>query len=252
MKQKTLGAIVLAAGKGKRMNSKRKNKVTFPLGNRPMILHAVNLLEAIEIGTIIVVVGFAKKSVVDVLRDTSVIFAEQRKRLGTAHACSRALLKLPRHITDVLVLQGDDSAFYKQEILKKLIESHISSRATLTFLTLALDNPFGLGRVVRDALGQVASVVEEKDATEKQRLISEINPACYLFQVKFLRKYLKKIKKSSITGEYYLTNLIGIAIKNKEKVETVKIKGMPWRGVNTEEELKVAEKLFQVYEKDNN
>ena len=244
MKQKNLGVIVLAAGKGKRMNSKRKNKVTFPLGNRPMILHAVKLLEAIEIRTIIVVVGFAKKSVIDVLKDTSVIFAEQRKRLGTAHACSRALLKLPRNITDVLVLQGDDSAFYKPEILKKLIENHVSSQATLTFLTLALDKPFGLGRVVRDAFGQVVSVIEEKDATEKQRLISEINPACYLFNVAFLRKNLKKIKKSSVTGEYYLTSLISLAIDDKEKVETVKVKGMPWRGVNTKEELEEAKRLF--------
>lgn len=244
MKQKNLGAIVLAAGKGKRMNSKRKNKVTFPLGNRPMILHAVKLLETIGIKTIIVVVGFAKKSVIDVFKDTSVIFAEQRKRLGTAHACSCALLKLPRNITDVLVLQGDDSAFYKPEILKKLIEIHAFSHATLTFLTLQLDNPFGLGRVVRDAFGRVASVIEEKDATEKQRLISEINPACYLFNVAFLRKNLKKIKKSSVTGEYYLTRLIGLAINSKEKVEAVKIKGMSWRGVNTEEELKEAQKLF--------
>ena len=244
MKQKTLGAIVLAAGKGKRMNSKRKNKVTFSLGNRPMILHAVKLLEAIEIGIIIVVVGFAKKSVIDVLKDTSVIFAEQRKRLGTAHASSRALLKLPRHITDVLVLQGDDSAFYKPEILKKLISVHTLSKSVITFLTLDLQNPFGLGRVVRDSSDKVISVVEEKDATKKDRAITEINPACYVFKVNFLRKYLSKIKKSGVTGEYYLTNLIGIAIKNKEKVETVKIKGMPWRGVNTKEELKEAQKLF--------
>lgn len=244
MKEKSLGAIVLAAGKGKRMNSKRKNKVIFSLGNKPMIVHTIDLLEKAGIKTIVVVVGFAKKSVMDALKDTSVIFAEQRKRLGTAHACSRALLKLPKNITDVLVLQGDDSAFYKPEILKKLIESHASSRATLTFLTLVIDKPFGLGRVVRDSLGRVASVIEEKDATEKERAITEINPACYVFKVNFLRKYLGKIKKSSVTGEYYLTNLIGIAIKNKEKVETVKIKGIPWRGVNTEEELKEARRLF--------
>jgi bifunctional UDP-N-acetylglucosamine pyrophosphorylase / glucosamine-1-phosphate N-acetyltransferase len=100
-----------------------------------------------------------------------------------------------------------------------------------------------LGRVVRDASGNVTAIVEEKDATEEQRAINEINAACYFFSTKFLKKYLKKIKKSPVTGEYYIVSLIEMAAKNKETIETMQV-DLPWRGVNTQEELKEAEQLF--------
>jgi bifunctional UDP-N-acetylglucosamine pyrophosphorylase/glucosamine-1-phosphate N-acetyltransferase len=125
------------------------------------------------------------------------------------------------------------------------MHAHIVSDASLTFLTIDVTNPFGLGRIVRDDKGNVKAIVEEKDATESQRIIEEINPACYFFKVSFLKKYLKKVKKSPITGEYYLTSLVDIAIHNKEKIETVQAGFMPWRGVNTKEELREAELIYQ-------
>ncbi|MBI2613631.1 MAG: NTP transferase domain-containing protein [Candidatus Levybacteria bacterium] len=243
---KKIAAIILAAGKGKRMKSKYINKVVVSLGDKHMILHAVDRLKGLLINPIIVVVGFAKESVMKVL-DGKVIFAEQAKRLGTAHAVMCGLKKVPQDVDAVLVLNGDDSAFYTSEIIEKLIKTHQDSSAALSFLTITVDNPSGLGRVVRDNNGKIMGIVEEKDATEKQRGISEINPACYTFNISFLKKYLDKIKKSDVTGEYYLTSLIDAAIKNNEKVESVPCGKILWRGINTPEELKEAERLFLTF-----
>lgn len=247
MKQSgSLGAIVLAAGKGKRMNSKSLNKVALPLGRKPMILHTMSLLKSLKINKIIVVVGFAKDSVMKILGNR-VNFAYQPKRLGTGHAVSCALRELPKDIDNVLVLNGDDSAFYRSETIKKLIQTHFLSNASLTFLTIHMDNPRGLGRIVRDKKSKVRAVVEEKDASEDILKVKEVNPACYIFKVSFLKKYLPKVKKSSVTGEYYLTSLIDLAVSNNEKIETLKGGKLVWRGVNTKEELEEAQKLFSSY-----
>lgn len=238
-----LGAIILAAGRGKRMSTKNKNKVTFTLADKPLVKHSVDLLEHLHFHSIVVVVGYAQESVRKVLQDEPVIFAEQTKRLGTAHAVATGFKKIPADVTDVLVINGDDSAFYTPDVIAQLAAKHIDSQAAATFLTVKLDNPFALGRVVRDDNGKVVAIVEEKDATEQQRAIQEINAACYFFSTKFLRKYLKLIKKSPVTGEYYIVSLIELAAKNKEIVETVQAE-IPWRGVNTKEELEEAERLF--------
>jgi bifunctional UDP-N-acetylglucosamine pyrophosphorylase/glucosamine-1-phosphate N-acetyltransferase len=244
--ENNFGAIILAAGRGKRMQAKSTNKVVLSLADKPLILHSIHTLEAMYFKTIVVVVGFAKASVQNVLKDSRVLFAEQKKRLGTAHALKSALAVLPSEITEVLVIQGDDSAFYKEDIIKKLAEKHKASDAALTMLTIDVVNPHGLGRIVRDASGEVVSIIEEKDATDKERAITEINPACYLFKVDFLKKYLPTVKKSPITGEYYLTSLIHIAMEHHEKLATVQAGAMPWRGVNTKEELEEAERLHKI------
>ncbi len=237
------GAIILAAGKGSRMNAKDSNKVTFMLGDKPMILHAVHLLEKMKVQPIVIVVGFAKESVRSLFTN-DVLFAEQKKRLGTAHAAYKAMEVLPDDVTDVFILNGDDSAFYTEDILKGLLEEHVKNENEITFLTLNVPDPKGLGRIVRNKSGEVMAIVEEKDATDEQRKIKEINPACYLFKTSFLKKYLGKIKKSPMTGEYYIVSLVETAINNQLKVEGIKGGKVPWRGVNTGEELQEAEKLF--------
>ncbi len=246
MKEKrTLGAIVLAAGRGKRMNAKGMNKVTLFLADKPIILHAIELLEKTNLKHIVIVVGFAKQSVINIIKNPHVIFAEQRKRLGTGHAVRSGLEKIPPGVTDVLVIQGDDSFFYRESIISELVKKHLASDASVTFLTIHVNNPFGLGRIMRDSSGKVLAVVEEKDATDAERKINEINPACYIFKSDFLKKYLPKIKKSPVTGEFYLTRLIDIAIENKESIETMRAGFLPWRGVNTKEELEEAERLYR-------
>ena len=236
------GAIILAAGQGSRMNSKEKNKVTRSLGDKPMILHITHLLEEMNINPIVIVVGFAKESVMKLFND-NVLFAEQKKRLGTAHAAHQGVKVLPEEVKHVFILNGDDSAFYKKDILEKLMKSHINNKNTITFLTLNVNDPKGLGRVVRKD-GKVVSIVEEKDATNDEKNIKEINPALYLFEVSFLKKFLGKVKKSKVTGEYYLMSLLDFAIDKKYKVEGINGGNMPWRGVNTVEELANAEELL--------
>lgn len=237
-----IGAVILAAGKGTRMKSKKINKVTQKLGEKPIIMHVVQLLENMKLSPIIIVVGFAKESVKSLFGD-EIVFAEQSKRLGTAHAAMQGLKVLPRDVNHVFILNGDDSAFYTAEVLNKLLKEHVESKNAITFLTLNVNNPYGLGRVIREN-GKVVAIIEEKDATPVQRKINEINPACYLFNVKFLKKYIKTVPKSKVTGEYYLMSLLEIAIEKKYKVEGIRGGNIPWRGVNTRDELKEAEELF--------
>jgi bifunctional N-acetylglucosamine-1-phosphate-uridyltransferase/glucosamine-1-phosphate-acetyltransferase GlmU-like protein len=208
-----------------------------------MILHTIDLLDKLNIVQKIVVVGFAKKSVINILKGR-VIFAEQKKQLGTADAVACAIKYLSKDAKDVLILNGDDSAFYKEKSIKNLFKKHNEEKSSLTFLTTELDNPTGIGRVVRNNSGKVVAIVEEKDASLEQKRINEVNPACYIFEVSFLKNYLSKIKKSNITHEYYLTNLVDLAFKNNEKIETVMEKNLVWRGINTEDELREANRLF--------
>ncbi len=238
--ERNLGAIVLAAGKGSRIKAKNVNKVAMSLAGKPIIRHAIELLEKINIKTIVVVVGFAKTSVINALGQ-KVIYAEQTKRLGTAHAAFCGFKKLPEGIKNVLIINGDDSAFYAGKMIQDLIEKHFSSSAALTFLTVEKDNPKSFGRVERDENGKLIAIFEEKNATPAQKRIKEINAGCYIYTAAFLKRYLPKVKKNSISKEYYLTDLIALGIENNENVISMQAGEMAWWGINTKEELEEAE-----------
>lgn len=244
MKNRNLGAIILAAGRGKRMKLKSGNKTSMLLNGKPLISYPVELLKKMNVDPVIVVVGHAKNSVQKALANSNVKFATQKQRLGTGHAVKSAMSGIPDAITDILVMNGDDSYSYTEEILNKMITKHFGSKASMTFLTINLNNPAGLGRVVRNEQNQVIDIVEEKDATESQKFIKEINPNCYVFQIEFLKKYIPKITKSPVTGEYYLPSLIKLAFENKEQIEDVQGGSLRWRGINTVEELSLAQNIF--------
>lgn len=243
----TIAAVILAAGKGKRMSMGESNKVTALLGDKPIVRHIVQFMDHLHVKTILVVIGHAKDSVMEALRDEKVLFVEQKEQLGTGDALRLAVDELPRDITDVFVVYGDDAVFYNKTNLPymhQLFTQHLSENPAITFLTIEQDNPTGLGRIVRDKNDHVLAIVEEKDANEEQKLIKEINPGSFIFNVNFLKKYLPLIEKSPATGEYYLTSLVDIALKHGEKVRTVKGGKLAWRGVNTPTELEEAKKLY--------
>ncbi|MBI5122960.1 NTP transferase domain-containing protein [Candidatus Roizmanbacteria bacterium] len=242
-----LAAIILAAGRGKRMQLTAANKVTLQLADKPIIRHIVDFMKHIAIRTIVVVVGYHKESVIKSLEDQKVIFAEQKELLGTGNALVYALEELPEDITDVLVVYGDDAVLYSEEnasIIQKLIKNHNQDNNAISFLTIEQENPSGLGRIVREKDGTISSIVEDKDATEEQKKIKEINPGCFIISVEFLKKYLLKLEKSPVTQEFYLTGLIDLAVKNEEKVYGLNAGNLNWRGINTKEELEEAKKFF--------
>ena len=144
-------------------------------------------------------------------------------------------------------MYGDDSAFYTQDILNEFISKHFFQNADLSFLTLERENNFGFGRIIRDNSGTLQEIVEEKNATEEQKKIKEINAGLYIFNVEFLRKHLPMVQKNELTGEFYLTDLIGIGLQKKKKVLAVLAGKLEWWGINTVKDLEDAHRaLLQV------
>ena len=240
---KHLTAIILAAGKGTRMKSKDKNKVAIEVQGEPMLLRTVRILNDARVAHIVVVVGFAKNSVTSLLKN-GIIVAEQAKRLGTGHAVKVALPKIPDNTEDVLILYGDDTFMYSPLTFKELYERHNKSDAKITFITMDSQNPTGYGRIMRDGKQNVVGIVEEKNATEKQKKIKEINLGCYLIDKKYLEKNIRHIQKNELTSEYYITDIIDIIAKQKGKIEAYKLVNCKWKGINTKEDLLEAENLL--------
>jgi bifunctional UDP-N-acetylglucosamine pyrophosphorylase / glucosamine-1-phosphate N-acetyltransferase len=248
-----IAAIVLAAGEGTRLTKKPKNsnKVAMKLNGRPMIAYTLELLQQTGFDQIIAVVGFASDSVKKVLGD-QVDYAFQKKRDGTGDAASCGLTALKKDIDYVLVLHGDDSAFYHPKILKKMIDTCQSQNLDMAFLTFDRDDPFAVGRIVRDEDGKPIEVVEEKNATAKQKNIKEVNLGMYCFKKSFIQKYIKDITFNQVTNEKYLTDIVAIAYKNNCPLEAVKIDtDKYWFGINTDEQLEEAKQKMAIKNKSN-
>lgn len=238
----SIQAIVLAAGKGTRLNCKDIPKVMLPIAGFPMIDFSLDNLKKAGFSKPVVVVGFCQEKIRDHLKN-AVIYAEQNRRLGTAHAVICAAKNIPKTIEDVMVVMGDDSAFYNPETLVDLVELHREKSPSITMLTVQKNDPKGLGRVIRDETGHVTGIVEEKLATNAQKKIKEVNAACYVFKTLFLWPALKKVKRNP-TGEYFLTDLIEIANKEGRRVIAHKITSSQWQGINTPEQLIKAHKAM--------
>ena len=187
-------------------------------------------------------IGFCGAKIREHLKN-SVIYAEQTKRLGTAHAVMAAESKIPKAIEDLLVVMGDDSAFYDPKTIIDLVELHRQKSPSITMLTVQKKDPKGLGRILRDETQHVTGIVEEKLATPAEKKIKEVNAACYVFKTSFLWPALKKIKRNP-TGEYFLTDLIQIANKEGRRVIAHKISSSQWKGINTPEQLLAAHKAM--------
>jgi UDP-N-acetylmuramate--alanine ligase len=230
--------IILAAGKGTRMQSSLP-KVLHKIGGRSMLARTVDIVEKTKPDQILVVVGHGARQVKKTI-GPRVTYAMQTKQLGTADAAMEGLKKVKKSIQTVVILNGDDSAFYKPSTILDVIKTHKHSHNRLTFVTLDVEDPQGLGRVVRRG-AEVLKVVEEKDATENERKIREVNDGLYVFEKNWLRTNLKRTKPSPVTQEYYLVDLIKMAISNKDKICAYKLKdSSQWHGINTPSDLEKA------------
>lgn len=210
--QKTLDVLILAAGLGTRMRSNLA-KVLHKLDNRPLINHVCRTATALAPRKIYVVIGHqgedVKAAVLEELSDEQAEFVWQKEQLGTGHAVNSAREFLENEHSTLLVLSGD-VPMIRAETLAALVQQHRSHRgkgAAGTILTVKFDEPTGYGRIVRDDAGLFDRIVEQKDASEDERKIREINSGIYCFDTRKLFNALSQVKNENAQGEYYLTDV---------------------------------------------
>ena len=185
-------------------------------------------------------VGYRASDVIKEIGPT-VNYAFQRTALGTGHAAWQGMKNLKSERT-ILVVNGDDSAFYKPETFAAVFQSHLESKAKLTFTSTILENPTGIGRLVRDINGTLLRIVEEKIASESEKKIKECNIGMYVFDRGWFLKNIKKVKKGTV-GEYYITDLIEIAVRQNDFINVFGLNdSRQWCGINTWDELEHANK----------
>jgi bifunctional UDP-N-acetylglucosamine pyrophosphorylase/glucosamine-1-phosphate N-acetyltransferase/UDP-N-acetylglucosamine pyrophosphorylase len=237
----TKQAIVLAGGKGTRMKSDLP-KVLFEACGRPMISYVVDVLERAGIERIIVVVGYRAELVRETLADRSnVIFAEQTEQLGTGHAVMMCRDALQGQTGPVLIVTGD-SPLIQQSSVEKLLTDFSASRPACLLGTLHKKDPTGLGRIVRDANGDFEGIVEEKDATDAQRAITEVNMSTYVFDTVELLYALDQLTDDNRQREYYLTDCPGILKRQGKEVRALAVlEPCESLSVNTLDDLKIVE-----------
>jgi len=236
-------AILMGAGKGKRLNSELP-KVINKIAEKPMLSYTINNLRKAGFSDIKVVVGYEAKKVVGEIGPT-VEYVYQRKRLGTGHAAWQGIKKLANLDNPVLVVNGDDSAFYNPKTLSEIYEFHYKNKTDLTITSSILEDPTGIGRLVRDNNGNLLKIVEEKVATEEEKEIKESNIGLYVFNPEWFLQNIKKVKKA-IVGEYYIGDLVEVALKQKAKVCVYQLKNVnEWCGVNTQEQLEFADEKMK-------
>ena len=208
-------AIILAAGQGSRMKSK-KYKVLHELAGKSMVDHVLTQVETLAPTQVVTIVGYGAESVKEALGDRTA-YALQAEQLGTGHAVLQADALLADKEGTTLVICGD-TPLLQASTLAALFETHESTGAKATVLTAEAPNPFSYGRIIRDEAGNVKKIVEERDATDEERQVTEINTGTFCFDNQALFDTLKKVGNDNDQGEYYLPDVIGLLQQQGEKV----------------------------------
>ncbi|PCH63177.1 MAG: UDP-N-acetylglucosamine diphosphorylase/glucosamine-1-phosphate N-acetyltransferase [SAR86 cluster bacterium] len=240
--------VILAAGKGTRMHS-AKPKVLHCIGGKAMIEHVVDTARCLEVEQIHLVLGFGAELVKNELKRNSepekqLKWAQQDKQLGTGHALAQAMPAIAESTDLVLVLYGD-VPLIKTLTLKKLISK--ANHDTLSLLTLVSQDPKGLGRIIRDDQDNVVAIVEEKDASGVHKKISETNSGIMVIPARRLAKWLPKIANTNNQGEFYLTDIIAMAVEDECKVTASVITNeLEVLGVNDKIQLSRLERHYQI------
>jgi len=238
--KKPIRAVILAAGKGKRMPDYDLPKALYPIGGKPMIKYLLKTFEEFGIKRPIIVVGFKKEMVMKEL-GKNYEYAIQEEQLGTAHAVLAAYDALATHSGLTFVAYGD-MPFWSVDTFQEMLKTKKETGVALVIATVKLSKKYPYGRIIRDKNQRVLRVTEEKDCTEKELEIKETNAGLYLADNTWLFKALAKVGKENKKGEYYLTDLVEIAAKGQVGVETYKVKDRKEAiGVNDEKNIKDAE-----------
>lgn len=225
----SLGAIILAAGKGTRMNSDLP-KVAHEVAGAPMVWWVAEACRAVGCERVVVIVGHRQEVVREIFEgdrfggggddEASIEFAVQDKQLGTGHAVRCAEPMLGSFAGDLLVLCGD-GPLVSAETLEGLVRRHRKSGAAATMATSVLADASGYGRIVRDGGGKFRAIVEEKNATPEVKAIREVNPSYYCFKAPELFGALSRVGRNEVSGEYYLTDVPGLLLGEGKGVEVI-------------------------------
>jgi len=241
----TTATVILAAGYGTRMKSARP-KVLHPLLGRSLVDWVVRIGESVGERRPVVVVGHGKEDVQELLGDRA-IYAEQRELLGTGHAVMQAEPCL-RGLADEVVVLYADMPLLQETTLQRLLDLYRQSKTqgnlAIAMFTIVRDDPQGFGRVIRNEAGQIQRIVEEADCTPEQKQIRELNPGIYCFNGEWLWQNLSKLQKSP-KGEYYLTDMVGIATAQNLRVIGLEAPVQEVYGINDRTHLAVAANVLR-------
>lgn len=236
----TLTTIILAAGKGTRMQS-AKPKVLQTLADKPLLAHVLDTCQSVNVDKTIVVYGFGGDQVQQSMQDYDLTWVEQTEQLGTGHAVKVTLPELPTEGKS-LILYGD-VPLVSATTLTRLKEANVEG---MSMLTLTVDNPFGLGRIKRDEQGNIVAIVEQKDASEEEQAIREINSGIYCVDNALLHKYLPNLSNDNAQQEYYLTDIVKMAVADGIAITAIEPDyEFEIEGVNNRQQLASLERSWQ-------
>jgi bifunctional UDP-N-acetylglucosamine pyrophosphorylase / glucosamine-1-phosphate N-acetyltransferase len=243
--QETIRVVILAAGLGTRMKS-RKAKVLHEAGGLALAEHVVrSALTIARAEDVVVVTGHQAEAVESLLKPYGVRFARQTEQKGTGHAVAVSGDAFSERDGRVVILYGD-CPLLSQDTLQKLLQSHDASGAAATVILTELDDPTGYGRAILDDSGAVRAIVEEKAATQEQRLVRIINSGIYCFEAQVLWKYLPQIEPNPASGEFYLTDLVELLNANGHRVASLlHDNSAELLGINTRVELAEVDAIFR-------
>jgi len=236
-------ALILAAGKGKRMKSD-KTKVLHEVNGKPLIEYVVNALDIHEIDQIGVIVSGQNIDEISGVLGERVVYIIQKEQLGTGHAVLSAENWLEGFEGKIVVVVGD-APFLNTETVQNLLGEFDRNKTACVLLSAIYDKPPAYGRIVRNEDGNLVKIVEERDASDNEKSIKEVSSSHYCFDKSKLFEALKQIKNENAQGEYYLPDVIEIFIKKGEKVEALPVSDpMITYGINSLEDLQQAERLI--------
>jgi bifunctional UDP-N-acetylglucosamine pyrophosphorylase/glucosamine-1-phosphate N-acetyltransferase len=237
--------VILAAGKGTRMNSDCP-KVLHQLGGKPMLRHVLDVANSLDKPKIHVVIGHGAEQVVEQFNNKeSISWVTQEQQLGTGHAVAQAIPGIEADDETIVLILCGDVPLIKGKTIEKLIQN--TSANTLALLTLITENPKGLGRIVRNEQNKVIAIVEEKDASAQQCEIKEINSGIMAIPATRLKSWLGNLENKNAQGEYYLTDVIAMAVSDDCEIYTKTITDdFEVQGVNDKKQLARLERHFQM------